>query len=90
MGEPCPTDIELYKNEHQTAGEMNMGFIAQANTPKCIMLAITDGGPYDGGIDKEAADDLSNADGRINSLIGIGAQLAPSSPKRATVCGHLS
>ena len=64
----CPTDIQLYKNEHMAAGDADMGFTA--NLPKCVMLAMTDGGPYDG-----SSMERSGADGRINSLIGIGTQL---------------
>ncbi len=78
--EPCPTDIQLYKNVHQATGDNEMGFTAEADMPKCVMLAITDGGPYDAGsMGQGLADEQSGADGRINSLIGIGAQLNPSS-----------
>ena len=78
--EPCPTDIQFYANVHQATGDDDMGFTAQVNMPRCVMLAITDGGPYDGGsMGQGAADEQSGADGRINSLIGIGAQLNPSS-----------
>ncbi len=78
-GEACPRDIQLYKNVHQATGDSDMGFTA--NTPRCIMLSITDGGPYDGGsMGQGVADDERGADGRINSLIGIGTQLNPPSP----------
>ena len=43
----CPTDIEVYKNEHKAAGENNLGFNKGTDGWNCIMAVITDGGPYD-------------------------------------------
>ena len=55
--EPCPTNVEVYKNEHQEAGEEGQGFVASAQN--CIMLVITDGGPYDSsGLDGQVVDDM--------------------------------
>ena len=66
----CPANIQIYKNEHEAAGEDGMGFKVAANTGKCVMLAITDGGPYD--ID-------NSVDGKISVLAGVGTELSPSS-----------
>ena len=41
----CPTDIQIYRNEHEAVGEDGMGFIATAYN--CIMVVVTDGSPYD-------------------------------------------
>ncbi len=55
---PCPTSIEEYKNRHQAAGEDGQGFVSGAQN--CIMLAITDGGPYDSsGLDGRVVDDTA-------------------------------
>ena len=63
--QPCPTDVELYKNQHEGDG---IGFTA--NAQNCIMLVITDGGPYD-------------SDGEVNGNVvdptGIGTGI-PSEP----------
>ena len=69
--EPCPTDVELYKNEHEGDG---IGFTT-ADDPNdseddqiCIMLVITDGGPYD-------SDGIVN--GNVVDPTGIGTALFP-------------
>ena len=43
----CPTDIEVYKNEHRAAGENGLGFNKGTDGWNCIMAVLTDGGPYD-------------------------------------------
>ncbi|MXX98780.1 MAG: hypothetical protein F4Y58_02580 [Gammaproteobacteria bacterium] len=54
----CPTDVQVYQNEHQAAGDGN-GFIA-GPTGNCLMLVLTDGGPYDSsGLDSRVLDPLS-------------------------------
>ncbi len=53
----CPTNVEVYKNGHQAAGEEGQGFVASVQN--CIMLVITDGGPYDSsGLDGRVVDDM--------------------------------
>ena len=64
--EPCPTDVELYKNQHQGQGDRS-GFTA--NAQNCIMLVITDGGPYD-------SDGIVN--GNVVDPTGIGTELFES------------
>ena len=68
--EACPTDIELYKGTHETVGAEGLGFTA--NTEKCVMVAISDGGPYDN----------SGVDGRIDALLAMGTEL----PSRGLQC----
>ena len=59
----CSTDVELYKNQHE--GD-RLSFTA--NAQNCIMLAITDGGPYD-------SDGVVN--GNVVDPTGIGTELFP-------------
>ena len=61
----CPLDVGVYRNEHSAAGAGGMGFTA--NTEKCVLVAITDGGPYDN----------SGVDGIIDTLLAVGTQLQP-------------
>ncbi|MBC6413513.1 MAG: hypothetical protein GDA45_01045 [Chromatiales bacterium] len=43
----CPTDIEQYTNEHQADGTDDLGFTVGKGGWNCILVAVTDGGPYD-------------------------------------------
>ena len=61
--EACPTDIQIYKDNHSIIGTDGLGFAA--NRQSCIMVAITDGGPYDS----------SGLDGRIIDPLSIGTHL---------------
>ncbi len=58
-GSDCPIDVQKYRNEYRSDGMHGMGFAA--STRNCIMLIISDGGPYDD----------SSRDGRIVALNGI-------------------
>ena len=58
-GSDCPIDVQRYRNEYRSGGMHGMGFAA--STRNCIMLIISDGGPYDD----------SSRDGRIVALNGI-------------------
>ena len=61
-GTACSGDLQKYKNEHRIAGENGMGFVA--STQNCIMLVISDGGPYDD----------NSLDGRVVALSSLSAK----------------
>ena len=62
---PCASDPEIYRNEHRAVGDEDMGFTA--DNQKCVLVAITDGGPYDN----------SGVDGRVDALLAMGTKLQP-------------
>ena len=78
--EPCPTNVAVYESEHQAADEEGpdengQGFVASAQN--CIMVVITDGGPYDSsGIDGRVVDDMVATSNRLlpRGDIGVGTQ----------------
>jgi len=41
----CPQELAVYRNNHRAAGMESQGF--EAGDASCIMLVISDGGPYD-------------------------------------------
>ena len=63
--EPCPQDIETYRNEHREDGD---GFTGSMDN--CIMLVITDGHPLH---------DESSRDGRVIDPISVGPDAIPRS-----------
>ena len=71
----CPLDVGIYRNEHRTEGDEGMGFTA--NTQKCVLVAITDGGPYDN----------TGVDGIIDTLLAMGTELQPRSQEFAGAGG---
>ena len=51
----CPTNIQVYINEHRPAEGTTTGFMASEDN--CMMLVITDGGNYDStGLDSRVID----------------------------------
>ena len=68
-GSNCPTNVQRYRNEHRSDGRLGMGFTAGSRN--CIMLVISDGGPYD----------ESSRDGRIMALGGISTTLVNTPPQ---------
>ena len=56
----CPTDVQVYQNQHQAVGDDGMGFTA-GDTGNCIMVVLSDGGSYDS----------SSLDGRVLDPTGF-------------------
>ena len=61
----CPTDVQVYQNQHQATGTDGMGFTA-GDTGNCIMLVLTDGDPLY---------DSSSLDSRVLDPLSIGTKL---------------